>query len=74
MHRVEHIAQLSDILGEFTERAHGMVWANLATLGYDPADFFGSFDRPNFGLMKLGPYRVEVTNWPVGTKIWRRDR
>jgi hypothetical protein len=74
MHPVEHITQLSDILGEFTERAHEMVWANLVTLGYDPANVFGTFDRPDSGLIKLEPYRVEVTNWPVGTKFRRRDR
>jgi len=41
-------------------------------LGYDPASFFGSLDNPDFGLLRLMPWRVEVTNWPAGTRVWRR--
>ena len=40
-------------------------------LGYDPASVFGSADNPDFGLLKLTPWRLEVTNWPVGTRVWR---
>lgn len=40
-------------------------------LGYDPSSFFGSPDNPDFGLLRLTPWRVEVTNWPVGTRVWR---
>jgi hypothetical protein len=45
-------------------------WTPLP-LGYDPASVFGSLDNPDFGLLKLTPWRLEVTNWPVGTRVWR---
>jgi general stress protein 26 len=41
-------------------------------LGYDPEEFFGKADDPEFGVIKLTPWRVEVTNWPVGSSVWRR--
>jgi hypothetical protein len=41
-------------------------------LGYDPVEGFAGMDLSDFGLIKLTPYRVEVTNWPHGTRIWRR--
>jgi general stress protein 26 len=40
-------------------------------LGYDPASFFGSYDQPDFGLIQLTPIRVEVTNFPHGTRLWQ---
>lgn len=153
MHPVERFADLADLLGQFVERAHRMVWCNLATLdrdgrprsrivhpiwegpvgwvgslgstpkvrqlrrtpyvslayvaevgapvyadclatwvddpaergriwelfrttpeplGYDPATTFQSAAHPDFGVIRLDPYRVEVTNWPHGTRVWRR--
>lgn len=31
-----------------------------APLGYDPAPIFGSVDAPDFGLLRLTPYAVEL--------------
>lgn len=43
-------------------------------LGYDPAGgAFGTNDLADFGLIQLTPYRVEVTNWPHGTRLWQRE-
>ena len=152
-HPIERIAAFADLAEEFVTRAHGMVWANVATLdsrgrprsrvlhplwegetgwivsradcpktrevardphvsvayvadiakpvyadcwaewvddldekarvwelfrsapppvGYDPVEFFGGPDNPEFGLLRLTPWRVEVTNWPTNSRVWRR--
>ena len=39
-------------------------------LGYDPAPIFESPDHPNFGLLKLLPWRVEVTTVPADKRVW----
>src|SRR5947209_5896780 len=42
-------------------------------LGFDPAPIYGSVDHPEFGLLKLTPWRVEVTSVatvPPERKIW----
>lgn len=45
-------------------------------LGYDPADTFGSFDHPDFGVLKLTPWRIALVSFPalsheLGQRIWR---
>jgi general stress protein 26 len=45
-------------------------------LGYDPADTFGSFDHPDFGVLKLTPWRIALVSFPApsheeGQRIWR---
>ena len=45
-------------------------------LGYDPALTFVSYDHPNFGLLKLTPWRIDLVSFPApsfeeGTRIWR---
>jgi hypothetical protein len=43
-------------------------------LGYDPAPIFVSYDHENYGLLKLTPWRVEVTNTgviPPERNVWR---
>lgn len=42
-------------------------------LGYDPAEGFAGLDLSDFGLIKLTPFRVEVTNWPINTRLWQRS-
>lgn len=40
-------------------------------LGYKVADFWGAVDSPSFGVLRLTPWRIEVTDFPVGTRVWR---
>ena len=45
-------------------------------LGYDLAAFFGSPDGPNYGLLKLTPWRIELQALPdmmagIPNKVWR---
>ncbi len=49
-----------------------------APLGYDPALFFQSVDNPEFGMLKLIPWRVELSaigDMMTGEepRIWRQD-
>ena len=39
-------------------------------LGYDPAPIFERPDHPNFGLLKLTPWRIELINFPGEPSIW----
>jgi hypothetical protein len=48
-----------------------------APLGYDPAPIFGSVHAPDFGLLRLTPYAVElgdVSGQGERRIIWRADR
>ena len=41
-------------------------------LGYDPAPFFIAPDHPNFGVLKLTPWRIAVvTQSPPLALVWR---
>jgi general stress protein 26 len=40
-------------------------------LGYDPAPIFGSVDDPNFGVLKLTPWRIELVQFPEPPLVWR---
>jgi general stress protein 26 len=42
-------------------------------VGYDPAPIFGSFDDPRFGLLRLTPWRIELSAFPAEPLIWRGD-
>lgn len=55
------------------------VWEMFKTapepLGYDPASTFGSPDHENFGLLRLTPWRIDLTSFPApsfeeGTRVW----
>ncbi len=41
-------------------------------LGYDPALFFHSVDHPDYGLLRLTPWRIELFDATGETKIWHR--
>jgi hypothetical protein len=41
-------------------------------LGYDPVTAFQGMDMADFGLIRLAPYRIEVTNFPHGTRVWQQ--
>ncbi len=41
-----------------------------APLGFDPAPIYKSVDDPNFGLLKLTPWRIELYNFPSASQVW----
>ncbi|MEP7288523.1 MAG: pyridoxamine 5'-phosphate oxidase family protein [Chloroflexota bacterium] len=43
-------------------------------LGFDPALFYERVDHPNFGLLKLTPWRIEIATQGVGTQVWHANR
>ena len=51
------------------------IWELLKTipapLGFDPAPFYSGIDDPNFGLLKLLPWRVELYTLGGESIIWR---
>jgi hypothetical protein len=43
-------------------------------LGYDPAPFFVAPDHPNFGVLRLTPWRIGVvTQSPPHALVWRSE-
>ncbi|HEX6290279.1 MAG TPA: pyridoxamine 5'-phosphate oxidase family protein [Herpetosiphonaceae bacterium] len=40
-------------------------------LGYDPAPIFKSVDHPDYGVLKLRPWRIELYNFPQENLIWQ---
>lgn len=59
---------------ELAERRR--IWALMAAtpppMGYDPATIFAGIDDPDFGLLELTPWRVEVATVPTSTRVWHR--
>jgi len=41
-------------------------------LGFDPAPIYQSIDQPDFGVLKLTPWRVELVYFPAAPKVWRQ--
>jgi general stress protein 26 len=39
--------------------------------GFDPGTIFQAQDNPNYGLLRLTPWRIELTNMPNPPTIWR---
>lgn len=39
-------------------------------LGYDPAPIFERVDHPNYGVLRLIPWRIELGNVYEGSKVW----
>lgn len=54
------------------------VWEYMATLppplGFDPTPIYGSPDAPRFGLLKLTPWRIQVSDAPAHHRIWQPGR
>ncbi len=72
---VEAVVAWVDDLSE-KERVWNLYKHAPEPLGYDPAFTFERFDHPNFGLLKLTPWRIDLTSFPApsfdeGTLIWR---
>jgi general stress protein 26 len=53
------------------------VWELFAStappLGYDPGPIFGQPDSPEFGLLRLTPWRVQLDDLPTRRRVWRRS-
>lgn len=51
------------------------VWELFGTtpppLGYDLAQFFGAIDNPDYGLLRLAPWRVELADLFGEARVWR---
>ncbi len=59
------------------EQSKQRVWdlfkATPEPLGYDPGLIFGSMDNPDYGVLKLTPWRIEVATFPVESRIWYKE-
>lgn len=64
---VEGTAEWVDDLAA-RQRIWDMFVAAPPPLGYDPAPIFGDVD--GFGLLKVTPWRIEVTEFPLQTLVW----
>ncbi|MCK6630629.1 MAG: pyridoxamine 5'-phosphate oxidase family protein [Anaerolineae bacterium] len=55
---------------ESKQRVWELFKAAPEPLGYDPGLIFGSMDNPDYGVLKLTPWRIEVASFPVESWIW----
>jgi general stress protein 26 len=54
------------------QRVWDMFSAAPPPLGYDPAPFFVAADHPDFGVLRLTPWRIAVvTQSPPASLVWR---
>jgi len=49
----------------------GDVRARTQPLGYDPARIWGGVENPEFGVLVLRPWRVELVDGPGESRVWR---
>jgi uncharacterized pyridoxamine 5'-phosphate oxidase family protein len=40
-------------------------------VGYDPAGIWGTVENPEFGVLMLRPWRVELVDGPGESRVWR---
>ncbi len=45
-----------------------------APVGYDPATVWQSPAAPDFGVLKLMPWRIHLYSFPEPSKVWRQAR
>jgi general stress protein 26 len=56
------------------ERVWDLFASAPAPLGYDPTPFFVAPDHPNFGVLKLTPWRIAVVTQSLSlTLFWRNE-
>lgn len=68
---VDCVAEWVDNIDE-KKRLWDLLLTTPPPLGFDPAPIYKSVDDSGFGLLKLTPWRIEVTNFPAGPHlIWR---
>jgi general stress protein 26 len=69
---VDCVAEWADGIAD-KRRVWGMFSAASEPLGYDPAPFFVAVDHPNFGVLRLTPWRIAVvTQSPYTSLVWHR--
>ena len=56
---------------EAKQRLWDMFLAATPPLGYDPGLIFGSVENPEFGALKLEPWRIELVDGPGESRVWR---
>jgi general stress protein 26 len=60
---------VDDLVGK--QRAWDHFLATPPPLGYDPAPIFKAVDDPDFGVLKLTPWRIALVNFPEPSRVWR---
>jgi hypothetical protein len=40
-------------------------------VGYDPAGLRGTAENPEFGVLMLRPWRIELVDEPGESRVWR---
>jgi general stress protein 26 len=64
------VAEWDDNLAD-KQRIWDLCKSLTTPLGFDPAPIYQSFDHPNFGLIRLIPWRIELNQFPAEPRIWR---
>jgi general stress protein 26 len=70
---VDCVAEWDDS-AESKQRIWDLFLSTPEPLGYDPAPIFKSVDHPDYGLLKLTPWRIELTDAtaPNTRQVWHR--
>lgn len=69
---VECVAEWVDDVAE-KQRVWNFLKSIPEPYGFDPATLFQSQDDPNYGLLRLKPWRIELINLPQPSSIWRNS-
>jgi general stress protein 26 len=64
--RAEWVADLVE-----KQRVWHMIASLAPPLGFDPTPIYGAPDDPRFGVLKLTPWRIQVTDPPAYHRIWQ---
>ncbi|HLY28385.1 MAG TPA: pyridoxamine 5'-phosphate oxidase family protein [Aggregatilineales bacterium] len=55
------------------KRVWELIGGTPEPLGFDPAPLYISYDHPEFGLLKLTPWRIEVPTLPTERRVWQES-
>lgn len=53
------------------QRVWGLFLNTPPPVGYDPAPLFVAPENPEFGVLKLDPWRIELVDGPGESRVWR---
>ena len=53
------------------ERIWALCKSLTPPLGFDPAPIYQAADHPNFGLIRLTPWRIQLNQFPAEPRVWR---
>jgi general stress protein 26 len=51
-------------------RVWELIRAAPPPVGFDPGAIFPSHEDPEAGLLRLTPWRIDVTDFPSGSRVW----